>query len=72
MHISVPSGSLSADKLTPEGNLTYDFKYGRNAGTDEITTKQVPFAKSNIDETNLQRIEKLLPYSYSLIAPSML
>lgn len=71
-YISVPSGSLSADKLTPEGNLTYDFKYGRNAGTDEITTKQVPFAKSNIDETNLQRIEKLLPYSYSLIAPSML
>ena len=71
-YISVPSGSLDADKLTEDGNLTYDFKYGRTPGTDDITTKQVPFAKSNIDETNLQRIEKLLPYSYSLIAPTML
>ena len=70
-YISVPSGSLPADKLTEDGNLTYDFKYGRTPGTDEITTKQVPFSKSNIDETNLQRIETLLPYSYSLIAPSL-
>lgn len=70
-YISVPSGSLGAEKLTEEGNLTYDFKYGRTPGTDEITTKQVPFSKSNIDETNLQRIESLLPCSYSLIAPSL-
>ena len=40
-------------------------------GTEEITTKPVPFSKSNIDETNLKRIEKLLPYSYSLIYPTM-
>ncbi|MBO4570821.1 MAG: aspartate/glutamate racemase family protein [Bacteroidales bacterium] len=70
-YISVPSGSLTPDKLTEDGNLTYEFKYGREPGTNDITTKQVPFSKSNIDETNLQRIEKLLPYSYSLIAPAL-
>ncbi len=69
--ISVPSSSLPNDCLTPDGKLTYDFKYGRVSGTDEITTKQVPFSKTNIDENNLQRIEQLLPYSYSLINPTL-
>ncbi len=69
--ISVPSGDLDAEKLTDDGNLKYEFKYGREVGTEDITTKQVPFSKANIDETNLRRIEKLLPYSYSLIYPTM-
>lgn len=70
-YISVPSAQLDAANLTEEGALTYDFKYGRQTGTEDITTKAVPFSKSNIDENNLQRIEKLLPYCFSLIAPTM-
>ena len=70
-YISVPSAQLEPEKLTEEGALTYDFKYGRQTGTEDITTKAVPFAKSNIDENNLQRIEKLLPYCFKLIAPTM-
>ena len=70
-YISVPSAGLDPANLTEEGALTYDYKYGRTTGTEEITTKPVPFAKSNIDENNLQRIEKLLPYTYSLISPTL-
>ncbi len=70
--ISVPSSGLAPENITEEGALTYDFKYGRTVGTEDITTKQVPFSRTNIDENNLQRIEKLLPYCFSLIAPTML
>jgi len=70
-YISVPSSSLAPECLNVDGALTYDFKYGREVGTEDITTKQVPFSKSNIDETNLERIRTLLPYTYSLIYPTM-
>jgi len=70
-YISVPSNLLGDDCLTEDGYLTHDFKYGRLAGTEELTTKQVPFSLSNLDKNNLQRIEELLPYSWALIAPSL-
>ncbi|MCR5710493.1 MAG: hypothetical protein K6G79_08440 [Bacteroidales bacterium] len=70
-YISVPSNLLGDDFLTSDGMLTYDFKYGRKVGTEEQSTKQVPFSLSNIDKNNLKRIEERLPFSYSLIAPSL-
>lgn len=70
-YISVPSKDVDATNLTEEGAFKYEYKYGRTVGTEDITTKAVPFSKSNIDENNLQRIEKLLPYTYSLIAPTL-
>ena len=70
-YISVPSNLLVDTCLTSEGLLSYGFKYGRKTGTEEQTTKQVPFSLNNIDENNLKRIEERLPYSYALIAPSL-
>lgn len=70
-YISVPSNLLEDSFLTPDGLLTYDFKYGRQTGTEDQTTKQVPFSLSNIDQNNLQRIKERLPYAYALIAPSL-
>ena len=70
-YISVPSNLLGDECLTEEGYLTYDYKYGRLTGTEELTTKQVPFSITNLDTNNLQRIKELLPYSWSLIAPSL-
>ena len=70
-YISVPSNLLEDTCLTQEGLLTHAYKYGRPTGTEDQTTKQVPFSLSNIDENNLKRIEELLPYSYALIAPSL-
>ena len=70
-YISVPSNLLEDECLTEDGYLTHDFKYGRLAGTEDQTTKPVPFSLNNIDKNNLQRIEELLPYSWALIAPSL-
>lgn len=70
-YISVPSNLLEDTCLTREGQLAYDYKYGRRTGTEEQTTKQVPFSLSNIDSNNLQRIEERLPYTYALIAPTL-
>ena len=70
-YISVPSNLLEDNCLTEEGFLTHDFKYGRKTGTEDQTTKQVPFSIRNLDQNNLQRIEELLPHTYALIAPSL-
>ena len=70
-YISVPSNLLEDTCLTREGQLSYEFKYGRRTGTEDQTTKQVPFSLKNIDENNLQRIEERLPFSYALIAPTL-
>ena len=70
-YISVPSNLLPDENLTKDGMLTYQFKYGRQTGSEEQTTKQVPFSLQNIDTNNLERIKVLLPYSYALIAPSL-
>ena len=70
-YISVPSNLLPDDCLTRDGMLTYQYKYGRTTGTEEQTTKQVPFSLQNLDPNNLERIKDLLPYSYALIAPSL-
>ena len=67
----MPSSLLEDSCLTPEGLLTYDFKYGRKTGTEDQTTKQVPFSLSNLDQNNLKRIEELLPSTYALIAPTL-
>ena len=70
-YISVPSNLLPDDCLTRDGLLTYQYKYGRQTGSEDQTTKQVPFSLQNLDKNNLERIEALLPYSYALIAPSL-
>ena len=70
-YISVPSNLLEDTCLTKEGLLSYEYKYGRQTGTEIQSTKQVPFSLSNLDKNNLQRIEELLPFTYALIAPSL-
>jgi Glutamate racemase len=66
-YISVPAYGLPSDKVDSLGNLTYSFKYGRNYGTEEISTLFVPFSNRYINGDNLKRIESRLPFSYNLI-----
>ena len=70
-YISVPSNLLPDEYLTKDGMLTYQYKYGRETGSEEQSTKQVPFSIQNVDENNLERIKERLPYSYALIAPAL-
>lgn len=66
-YISVPVFGLSLDKLDGEGNLSYDFKYGREYGTEEMSTVFVPFSRRYINDETIDRIERMLPHSFSQI-----
>jgi glutamate racemase len=70
-YISVPSADLPEECLTLDGGLTYAFKYGRETGSQEVSTKAVPFSERNLDPANLERIRNVLPRSYSLIEPGL-
>ncbi len=69
--ISIPTYGLSPDLLNEDGSFKYEFKYGRNAGSEEITTKIVPFSPRYIDELSISRMEALVPLSYSLIKKTL-
>lgn len=66
-YISIPASGLDPKNLDKEGNLTYDFKYGREAGNEEQSVDIVPFSIKNINPYNLQRIRERLPLTWSLI-----
>lgn len=65
--ITVPSDTLSAEKLDKLGNFKYEFKYGRAPGTEEQNFVTVQFSAKNINKDNLLRIKNRLPHTYSLI-----
>ncbi|MBR4088822.1 MAG: hypothetical protein IKK19_05930, partial [Bacteroidales bacterium] len=58
---------LPYECVDEDGNLTYEFKYGREHATEDITTVFVPFSKRYLDEQTLGRIQSMLPASYSKI-----
>ena len=66
-YISVAYPDLSSDFKDDNGNLKFEFKYGRSIGSDEQSVQVVPFSFKNINSDNLSRIKERLPYSYALI-----
>lgn len=70
-YISVPAYGLAPGSVDEAGNLTYDFKYGREYGTEDVTTVFVPFSRRYISKENLGRLEALVPYSYNEINKMM-
>ena len=66
-YISVPAYGLSADKLDSNGNLSYDYKYGREAGTEELSTVFVPLTGRYLTKENMERLQTLVPNSYRKI-----
>lgn len=69
--ITLPSGNLPQDVLNPDGSLKDEYKYGRESGTEEITTKMVPFAPRYVSPSVMNYIEKNNPATYSLIRNSL-
>lgn len=69
--ISRPSPLLPESCRDAEGNLTYAFKYGREVGTDELTTVIVPFSPRSIRQDHLDRIARLLPLCFGKIQQAM-
>lgn len=65
--LSVPAFGLGPDCIGEDGSFLYGFKFGREAGTEDITFKQVPFSSRYIDEQTQQRMNLLVPTSFSFI-----
>jgi Uncharacterized protein related to glutamine synthetase len=66
-YLSVPSYKLPEGCVDTFGNLTYNFKYGRQVGTEEVTTKQVPLSATRMDIESFSAIHGRLPHAYSMI-----
>lgn len=64
--ISIPAYGLALEKLDKNGDLSYDFKYGREVGTEDVTTKVVPFSSRYIDQSTIDRMSRLVPESYEM------
>ncbi len=69
--ISVASSLLPSECIDEDGNLTYAYKYGREVGTEDITTVFVPFSEKSVSADNLSRISRLLPLCSEKIAGFM-
>lgn len=70
-YISVPAYGLAPNCLDENGNLAYSFKYGREYGTEDVTTVFVPISRKYVSKENLSRLEALVPYSYNEINKTM-
>lgn len=65
-YISIPAYGLPVENVDKNGDLTYDFKYGREVGTEDVTTKVVPFSSRYIDQSTIDRMARLVPESYEM------
>ena len=65
--ISIPSKDVAVENLDSLGNFIYDFKYGREIGTEDETSVFVPFSNKNISRENVERIKMMLPSTYSIL-----
>lgn len=65
--ITMPSASLPEDALNPDGTMKDDYKYGRQCGSEELTTKVVPFSPRYVTPEIMNYIERNNSEVYSLI-----
>ena len=68
-YISVPAAGLDPGFLTPDGGLSFEYKYGRDSLAADTGTRQVPFSKENISPATRDRIKALLPATAGAILP---
>lgn len=66
-YISVPNSDEPTIQTDAAGRFTFDYKYGRNAGTRLQYVKNVPFSHQNISPDVQERIRKQIPQVYALI-----
>ena len=66
--LSVADPRLPPACLTPDGQLTRAFKYGRNTGSKSVTTKPVPFTRERFGDDVFQNVGRLLPRTVSLLS----
>jgi glutamate racemase len=65
--LSVANPCLPSEFLTPDGQLTRAFKYGRNTGSSTVTTKPVPFTRERFGDDVFRNIGRHLPRTAALL-----
>jgi glutamate racemase len=66
--ISVPNLNNKGVQTEENGSrLTYDYKYGRNAGEIQEYVKVVPFNKTNISTSTAERLKSAIPTTFEMI-----
>ena len=65
--ITMPSASLPEDAINPDGTMKDDYRYGRQCGSEELTTKVVPFSPRYVTPEIMNYIERNNSEVYSLI-----
>ncbi|MBE0538495.1 MAG: aspartate/glutamate racemase family protein [Ignavibacterium sp.] len=66
-YISVPNTLNKNVLLDTLGNFTYEYKYGRNAGSIQEYVKQVPFNKTNLHPDVIKMLKEKTPLIFKLI-----
>lgn len=66
-YISVPNLTNKHVKLNTQGEMSYEYKYGRKAGEIQEYIKVVPFSRKNISAETLERLQLLTPAAYRQI-----
>jgi len=59
--LSVANPDLPSGRLTADGQLTRAYKYGRNCGDSEVSTRPVPFTRERFGDDVFRNIGRLLP-----------
>ncbi len=66
-YISVPNNLNSNNIIDENGNFTYEYKYGRDAGIIQEYVKRVPFSRRSLSNDLIERLSKQIPFTFELI-----
>ena len=65
--LSVANPDLPPGRLTAEGHLARAYKYGRECGDKEVSTRPVPFTRATFGDDMFRNIGRLLPRTAAML-----
>jgi len=66
-YVTVPSSDLQGNQLDNNGWFTYEFKYGRDAGSIASQFRAVSLDGTNLDEDVFKRLQRQVPQVWELM-----
>ncbi len=66
-YISVPNVLNKNNIIDANGNFTYEYKYGRDAGYIQEYVKRIPFSRRSLSNDLIERLSEQIPFTFKLI-----
>ncbi len=66
-YISVPNVLNKNNIIDENGNFTYKYKYGRDAGYIQEYVKRVPFSRRTLSKDLINRLSEQIPFTFKLL-----